>query len=54
MEKILCLFLVAITTIAIANATGTSVKKINAAQPSATMQKMWIDYEATEDGRSAC
>ena len=52
MKKILCLFLITITTIVIANATGTPGKKINAGQPSATMQKMWVDYEATEDGRS--
>jgi uncharacterized protein YxeA len=52
MKKILCLFLFAITTIAIANGTGTPNIKINASQPSATLQKMWVDYEATEDGRS--
>ncbi len=52
MKKILCLFLFAIATILIANAAGTPTNKINAAQPSATMQKMWVDYEATEDGRS--
>ncbi|MDZ4807897.1 MAG: hypothetical protein SGI96_06460 [Bacteroidota bacterium] len=52
MKKILYSFLIAITTIAIANATGTPVKKFNAAQPSASMQKMWVDYDATEDGRA--
>ena len=52
MKKICCLFLFAIITIAIANASGTPVKKFNTAQPSATLQKMWVDYDATEDGRS--
>ena len=52
MKKILCLFLITITTIVIANATGTPVKKINAPEPSATLQKMWVDYDATENGRS--
>ncbi|MEO7983320.1 MAG: hypothetical protein ABI688_04485 [Bacteroidota bacterium] len=51
MKKLLCLFLFAITTIAFSNATGSPAKKITGADPSATLQKMWIDYDATQDGR---
>ena len=49
MKKIICLFLFAIATISIANATGAA-KKITA--PSASLQKMWIDYDAKEGSRS--
>ena len=51
MKKTLCLLLFA-TSIAIANATGTPNIKMNAAEPSATLQKMWVDYNAIEDGRA--
>jgi uncharacterized protein YxeA len=51
MKKILCLSLFIITVIGIVNATGTP-STINFAQPSATMQKMWVDYDVTEDGRT--
>ena len=48
MKKIISFFIFAVTTIVMANATG-SPKII--AKPSASLQKMWIDYGVTEDGR---
>ena len=51
MKKILCVFVITITTIVIANATGTPGKKINVPEPSATLQKMWIDFDVTKDGK---
>ncbi len=51
MKRITCLVLFVITTIVIANASGTSPIKNKAAEPSAILQKMWIVYDATENGR---
>ena len=49
MKKFLCFFVFALACVAIARATGSP--KIHPAfvKPSATLQKMWVDYDVTEN-----
>jgi len=52
MKKINFLLLIFIINVVSVNATGSPSPKINAsADPSASLQKMWIDYGVTEDNR---
>lgn len=47
MKKIICLSLFAIFSIVIANAAGCPARSQKTANPSATLQKMWVDYDQT-------
>jgi hypothetical protein len=47
MKKIICLFLFAVSTIVIANAAGFPARNQKSTKPSATLQKMWVEYGQT-------
>ncbi|MGQ0739015.1 MAG: hypothetical protein ACT4OJ_08170 [Bacteroidota bacterium] len=51
MKKIILFLLLSCNIVIAANATGRPGLKVNLAEPGATLQKMWIDYEAKEGSR---
>ncbi len=51
MKKITCFLLFTIATIAIANASGSPKSRIKLAEPKATFDKIWVDYDITEENQ---
>ena len=52
MKKTICFFLFSISTFLIANATGSPTVNLKFVEPSASLKKMWIDYDAKEGSRT--
>ena len=49
MKKTLCLLIISVATIVIANATGSPKIHLKSAKPSATFDSIWIDYNIKEE-----
>ena len=51
MKKIISFLLFSLATIAVANASGSPRFSFTTAEPSATFDKIWVDYDITEEGQ---
>jgi hypothetical protein len=50
MKKLFCLFVLGMAVTVNSNATGFPALRFNFFQPSATFDRMWVDYDITEGG----
>jgi hypothetical protein len=51
MKKLICFLFLSVATIAVVNASGFTKTRFTVADPRATFDKIWVDYDITEEGQ---